>query len=152
MTPVLWTEAALAQLAAIRDYISQTSPVYAERLIARVFARGKQLGEFPLSGRQVPERLDPALREVIEWPYRVIIGFSPSRSKCLPSCMADARTWGRSILLSRTGLQSPWIHHLLNLCKSPEYDSSFRLGSARLFGDLDTGLDRWRTFHTLSVT
>jgi plasmid stabilization system protein ParE len=66
---VFWSDAALAQLAAIRDYISQTSPVYADRVIGRVFARGKQLGEFPLSGRQVPERLDPALREVIEWPY-----------------------------------------------------------------------------------
>ena len=31
MTPVVWTEAALAQLAAIQDYISQTSPVYADR-------------------------------------------------------------------------------------------------------------------------
>jgi plasmid stabilization system protein ParE len=72
VTPVLWTEAALAQLAAIRDYISQTSPVYADRLLERIFARGQQLGEFPLSGRQVPERFDPALREVIEWPYRVI--------------------------------------------------------------------------------
>lgn len=83
MTPVFWTEAALAQLAAIRDYISQTSPVYAERLIARVFARGKQLGEFPLSGRQVPERLDPALREVIEWPYRVIYRVQPMQVEVL---------------------------------------------------------------------
>jgi len=79
VTPVLWTEAALAQLAAIRDYISQTSPVYADRVIARILARGHQLGGFPQSGRQVPERVDPMLREVIEWPYRVIYRVQPTQ-------------------------------------------------------------------------
>jgi toxin ParE1/3/4 len=83
VTPVVWTEAVLPQLAAIQDYISQTSPVYADRLIARVLARGKQLGEFPLAGRQVPERMDPTLREVIEWPYRVIYRVQPAQVEVL---------------------------------------------------------------------
>jgi toxin ParE1/3/4 len=83
VTPLVWTEAALAQLASIRDFISQTSPVYADCMIARVLARGHQLGEFPLSGRQVPERMDPALREVIEWPYRVIYRVQPTQVEVL---------------------------------------------------------------------
>jgi toxin ParE1/3/4 len=83
VTPVVWTEAALAQLASIRDFISQTSPIYADRMIARLLARGHQLGEFPLSGRQVPERMDPALREVIEWPYRVIYRVQPTQVEVL---------------------------------------------------------------------
>jgi toxin ParE1/3/4 len=52
-------------------------------MIARVLARGHQLGEFPLSGRQVPERMDPALREVIEWPYRVIYRVQPTQVEVL---------------------------------------------------------------------
>jgi toxin ParE1/3/4 len=83
VTAVVWTEAALAQLASVRDYISQTSPVYADRVIARVLARGHQLSEYPMSGRQVPERVDPSLREVIEWPYRVIYRVQPTRIEVL---------------------------------------------------------------------
>ncbi len=60
MTPLVWTEAALAQLTAIQDYIGQTSPVYAARMIERIFARGPQLAQFPLSGRHVAERSDRA--------------------------------------------------------------------------------------------
>ncbi len=83
MTPVFWTEAALAQLTAIRAYIAQTSPVYADRMIERILARGPQLSQFPLSGRHVHERRDPALREVIEGPYRVIYRLRPERVEVL---------------------------------------------------------------------
>lgn len=83
MTPVRWTEAALAQLTAIQDYIAQTSPVYAARLIERIFARGPQLAQFPHSGRHVPERMDPALREVLEGPYRVIYRVRPEHVEVL---------------------------------------------------------------------
>ena len=83
MTPVVWTEAALAQLSAIRDYIGQTSPVYAARMIERILARGPQLSQFPRSGRHVPERGDPALREVLEGPYRVIYRVRPERVEVL---------------------------------------------------------------------
>jgi toxin ParE1/3/4 len=80
---VVWTEAALAQLLAIRDYIGQTSPVYAARMVDRVLARGPQLSQFPLSGRHVPERSDPSLREVLEGPYRVIYRVRPDRVEIL---------------------------------------------------------------------
>jgi len=83
VTPVFWTEAALAQLTAIRDYIGQTSPVYAGRMIDRILARGTQLTHFPTSGRHVPERPDPALREVLEGPYRVIYRVRPDRVEVL---------------------------------------------------------------------
>ena len=52
---VVWTETALEHLAGIRQYISQTSPIYAEQVVRRILERGKQLEAFPESGRVVPE-------------------------------------------------------------------------------------------------
>ena len=69
---VVWSEVALAQLAAIYEYIAQTSPFYAERVVDRIWRRGRQLTEFPDSGREVPEYQRPDIREIIQSSYRVI--------------------------------------------------------------------------------
>jgi len=52
---VLWTESALSQLQAIHDYIAETSPEYALRMIDRLTRRSIQIADFPFSGRVVPE-------------------------------------------------------------------------------------------------
>jgi plasmid stabilization system protein ParE len=41
-------------------------------MVDRITDRTRQVGSFPLSGQSVPEYRDPAIREVIEGPYRVI--------------------------------------------------------------------------------
>jgi plasmid stabilization system protein ParE len=69
---VFWTEAALSQLQAIHDYISHTSPEYALRMIDRLTKRSVQIARFPYSGRIVPEYEVNEVREVLEWPYRII--------------------------------------------------------------------------------
>jgi plasmid stabilization system protein ParE len=69
---VLWTDSALAQLQAIHDYLAQTSPEYALRIINRLTKRSIQIAQFPFSGRMVPEYEINEVREVIEWPYRII--------------------------------------------------------------------------------
>ena len=69
---VVWTATALGHLGAIREYISQTSPFYADRMEQRIMARAPQLAAFPESGRIVPEVTRTDIREVIEGPYRVI--------------------------------------------------------------------------------
>ena len=69
---VLWTEAALNQLEAIRDFLSQTSPEYAQRVIERLVGRSEQLAAFPRSGRMVPEYELDEVRQVIEGSYRII--------------------------------------------------------------------------------
>ena len=81
--PVVWTDTALAHLAAIRAYIAQTSEFYAERMVQRVLDRGPQLGAYPDSGRMVPELQRPELREVIEGPYRVIYRRTEQRVEVL---------------------------------------------------------------------
>ena len=69
---VLWTSSALAQLQAIHDYLAQTSPDYAVRIIDRLTSRSIQVANFPNSGRVVPEYDRKEIREVIEGRYRII--------------------------------------------------------------------------------
>jgi len=67
-----WTDAALNQLEAIRDYLWQTSPDYARRIVERLVNRTEQVAAFPRSGRMVPEYEIDDVRQVIESSYRLI--------------------------------------------------------------------------------
>ena len=69
---VTWSPESLRDLEAIRDYVAQDSPAYADLVVRRIFAAVKRLELFPESGRIVPERNVPWLREVIVRPYRVV--------------------------------------------------------------------------------
>jgi plasmid stabilization system protein ParE len=69
---VYWTETAEAHLDAIHAYIAQDSEVYALRIVDRITRRSQQIGEFPLSGRKVPEYELDQVREVFFGPYRII--------------------------------------------------------------------------------
>lgn len=69
---VLWTDAAVAQLQAINDYLAQTSPQFARRIVDRLTKRSTQIAAFPFSGRIVREYELNEVREVIESSYRII--------------------------------------------------------------------------------
>ncbi len=69
---VRWTDTALRHLSAIHDYITQDSPVYARSMVDRPTARSRQIGDFPLSGRVVPESEAEDIREVMESSYGII--------------------------------------------------------------------------------
>ena len=62
----------VGQLAAVAEYVSVASPVYAEHVVDRIARRLDQAREFPESGRVVPEFARPEIRELIEWPYRLV--------------------------------------------------------------------------------
>lgn len=69
-----WTEPALVDLEAIRDYIAQDSPANADRFVDRLFTSAKKLTDFPRIGRPVPEADDTSedIRELIFRDYRII--------------------------------------------------------------------------------
>jgi len=69
---VHWTETAEAHLDAIYAYIARDSETYALRTVDRITKRSKQIGEFPLAGRKVPEYELDQIREVFSGPYRII--------------------------------------------------------------------------------
>jgi toxin ParE1/3/4 len=69
---VHWTVTAEAHLDAIYAYIAQDSETYALRTVDRITRRSQQIGEFPMSGRKVPEYEFDKIREVFSGPYRII--------------------------------------------------------------------------------
>jgi plasmid stabilization system protein ParE len=75
---VRWTEKASRQLEGIRDFISQDSPAYAQAVAGRLFQAVGQLAEFPDSGRIVPERGLPEIRELVRPPYRIVYRRRPA--------------------------------------------------------------------------
>jgi plasmid stabilization system protein ParE len=80
----------VAQLAAIGEYISLDSPIYAEQLVDRLVARLEQARAFPESGRIVPEVGRVEIREFIDPPYRLIYRVHPDAIECCQSYIVGA--------------------------------------------------------------
>lgn len=74
---VKWTENAISHLNNIHEYIALDSPFYAKRTVDKITRRSEQIATFPLSGRKVPEYDADDIREVIEYPYRIIYRIKP---------------------------------------------------------------------------
>lgn len=72
MAEVRWAETALADLAAIRDYLSQHSPAAGRRFVAACFQRAESLGQFPRQGRMTPEARREDIRELVVEGHRLI--------------------------------------------------------------------------------
>lgn len=77
MTKLHWSPQAVRDLEAIRDYIATDSPRYAGLVIERIIVAVERLTSFPESGRVVPERNEPKIREIIVKPYRVVYRLKP---------------------------------------------------------------------------
>ncbi|MBV9670982.1 MAG: type II toxin-antitoxin system RelE/ParE family toxin [Acidobacteriales bacterium] len=62
----------MRDLSAIREYIAEDSETYADLTVSRIFSAVERLLQFPRSGRIVPERTQPELREIIVGRFRVV--------------------------------------------------------------------------------
>jgi addiction module RelE/StbE family toxin len=89
---VEWTDHALEQLWAIHEYLSRTSPEFAQIMVDRLTNRTQQIRDFPLSGRVVREYNLPQIREVIEGSYRIIYYIKPDRIDVLTVVHAARET------------------------------------------------------------
>jgi plasmid stabilization system protein ParE len=67
-----WTPHSIADLHAIYDHIAEDSPQNAANMVDRLTAREDQIIAQPRSGRMVPEVERDDVRELIEYPYRII--------------------------------------------------------------------------------
>jgi toxin ParE1/3/4 len=72
VTDLIWSPESVRDLESIRTYIAKDSPLYADLVVRRIVATVERLRTFPKSGRIVPERDSPDIREVIVGPYRVV--------------------------------------------------------------------------------
>jgi toxin ParE1/3/4 len=69
---LIWSPTAKFDLEDIAAFISEDSASAAERFVRNLFQTVEKLADFPESGRIVPEFNDPAIREVIRKPCRIV--------------------------------------------------------------------------------
>lgn len=69
---VHWTENAIKDLLAIKEYISQDSPERSQEWLLVLFNSGESLSNFPTRGRIVPEFEQENLRELFIDNYRLV--------------------------------------------------------------------------------
>jgi toxin ParE1/3/4 len=77
VTLVRWTDQAVGDLRAIREFIGRDSPRYGRLVAERLFDATERLQAFPLSGRVVPELGRDDLRELIVGEYRTVYRILP---------------------------------------------------------------------------
>jgi len=89
-----WSPSARQDLRDLLNYISEDDPRAARRFIRSVFRAVQRLIDYPESGRAVPEFDDPAIREIIRRPCRIV-----NRLRQEESLIEIARVWhaGRGI-------------------------------------------------------
>lgn len=72
MAEVRWTPQAADDLEAITAFIARDSAHYASLFAINMLHAVERLVDFPESGRIVPERNDPQVREIIFGNYRIV--------------------------------------------------------------------------------
>jgi toxin ParE1/3/4 len=82
MPPVVRTEQAEADLAAILEYLDERSPAAADRLAAAIDHRCELLGQLPQMGR-LRDDLMPGLRSIVIERYVLFYRSSPSAVEVL---------------------------------------------------------------------
>ena len=72
MAEVKWTLQAVGDLDSIAAFIAKDSFQYARLFVLDIFQAVDRIGDFPKSGRMVPELSIPSVREVILGNYRIV--------------------------------------------------------------------------------
>jgi plasmid stabilization system protein ParE len=72
MTDIVWSHRSVADLVEIRAYIATDSPAWADLTVRRLVASAERLRDYPDSGRMVPERQSPDIREVLSGSFRIV--------------------------------------------------------------------------------
>lgn len=97
---VSFAESAVQDLEDMRDwYAAQLVPEVGERIVREVIGRVGQLGEFPDSGRIVPEFDTPWLRELVHPPFRIVYRLDHERVRVV-------RVWRSERLMDESPLET----------------------------------------------
>jgi len=78
---LIWSPSARLDLRSIFEFIARDNPAAARRVFGRIFHAVEQLAEFPESGRMVPEFEGPAIREVVQSPFRIVYRYRGDRER-----------------------------------------------------------------------
>lgn len=69
---IVWSPLALERVGEIAEYIARDNPAAAVTWIDSIFAKVGNLGDFPESGRHLPETRRTDLREIVFGNYRIV--------------------------------------------------------------------------------
>ena len=69
---VVWSRGAHRELEAAISHVAEDAPGAARALLERLLTTAASLETLSNRGRMVPERGDPAIRELLVEPYRVV--------------------------------------------------------------------------------
>ncbi len=75
MVKINWTDQAISDLINIAEFIRKDSDKYAILTVKKIRERVKQLKDFPMSGKVVPEYENTEIRELVLGNYRIIYQF-----------------------------------------------------------------------------
>ena len=75
-----WSPSAKLDLKDIAAFIAEDDLSAAQRFVESLFQAVEKLADFPQSGRVVPEFGDPAIREVIRKPCRIVYRIYTTKS------------------------------------------------------------------------
>ncbi len=76
---VKWSPEAMEDLESIVEYIARDSEFYARAVVAEILSVSRNIVEFPLIGRVVPEMGDERIRERFVYSYRLVYRIEPDR-------------------------------------------------------------------------
>jgi toxin ParE1/3/4 len=80
---LIWTDPAVEDLRALRDYIGRDSDFYAADMVEQMVLSVEKLLGFPRMGRVVPETQDESIRELLHQNYRIIYRIAGERIEIL---------------------------------------------------------------------
>ena len=69
---LIWSPSAHLDVKDIAAFIAEDNPLAAKQFVKSLFQSVEGLADFPKSGRIVPEFGDPAIREIIRRPCRIV--------------------------------------------------------------------------------
>ena len=69
---VKWSPEAIEDIESIADYIARDSEYYARSVVTEILSVSRNVREFPLIGRVVPEIGDEHIRERFIYSYRLV--------------------------------------------------------------------------------
>ncbi|MFH1289013.1 MAG: type II toxin-antitoxin system RelE/ParE family toxin [bacterium] len=78
-----WTAQAVKDVESICEFIAKDSPIYARLFAKDILQAVQRLGNFPKSGRIVPEFSNKNIREIILGNYRIIYRIKPAVTEIL---------------------------------------------------------------------
>ena len=67
-----WSPEASEDLESIAEYIARDSEFYAPAIVSKILEVARNIRDFPLIGRMVPETGDERIRELFIYSYRLV--------------------------------------------------------------------------------